>query len=92
MPEKIKIMRLLPQFFFFFFKKKKKEKRKTTKTCYAENRSNLILECTVRANLFLIEQFEITKTEKQPPVVLFLSSPSKTCRNFPQGKQEKIWG
>jgi hypothetical protein len=82
MPEKIKIMRLLPQFFFFFFKKKKKEKRKTTKTCYAENRSNL----------FLIEQFEITKTEKQPPVVLFLSSPSKTCRNFPQGKQEKIWG
>jgi hypothetical protein len=52
----------------------------------------IILACRIRENLFLIERFEITKTEKQPPNVPFLSSPSKTYKNFPQGKQEKIWG
>jgi hypothetical protein len=33
-----------------------------------------MLACRVRANMFLIVRFEITKTEKQPPDVLFLSS------------------
>jgi hypothetical protein len=66
--EKIKFLPSSPPIFHLFIFVEKNN-RKTKKN--VGNIQILILACGVRANLFLIGRFEITKTEKQLLDVLF---------------------